>query len=156
MNAEAASTDCVLGFDVGAQRTGIAIGNLLTLNARPLAMLRMRNDRPDWEQLDSLLRDWRPGQLVIGEPLTLDGQSQAATERARNFARQIGQRYALPVHLVDERSTSREAAKRFAGLRRGGQARRRDAGNLDALAAQIILERWFAQATSQDLPAFPF
>jgi putative Holliday junction resolvase len=44
--------------------------------------------------------------------------------------------------LVDERSSSREADRRFAERRRAGAARRRDAALLDADAAAIILERW--------------
>jgi len=51
----------------------------------------------------------------------------------------------LPVDLVDERSSSREADRRFAESRRNGQARRRDARALDAVAAQVILERWFGE-----------
>jgi putative Holliday junction resolvase len=48
------------------------------------------------------------------------------------------------VHLVDERNTSREAARRFAAQRASGAARRKDAAAIDALAAQIILEGWLA------------
>ena len=51
-------------------------------------------------------------------------------------------RYALPVALIDERDSSREAAQRFAAGRAAGVRRRRDAGAIDAQAAAIILERW--------------
>jgi putative Holliday junction resolvase len=46
------------------------------------------------------------------------------------------------VHLVDERNTSREAARRFAQQRAHGAAKRKDAAEIDALAAAIILEAW--------------
>jgi putative holliday junction resolvase len=72
----------------------------------------------------------------------LDGSLQEATHAARRFARQLGARYRLPVVLVDERATSKEADRRFAAARAAGTARRRGAALQDARAAQIILERW--------------
>ena len=45
---------------------------------------------------------------------------------------------------MDERSSSVEAAQRFAEQRAEGRRRRRDAAALDAMAAAIILERWLA------------
>lgn len=142
-------TVCVLGFDVGARRIGVAVGNTLSQTARPLAMVDVGERGPDWTRIETLVREWRPDRLIVGEPLTLDGEVQPATERARGFARQLGRRTALPVDLVDERSTSREADRRFAERRRQGTARRRDAASLDAVAAEVIVERWL-QRTDTD------
>ena len=64
---------------------------------------------------------------------------------ARRFAHEAQTRFSLPVDMIDERSSSREADRRFAEKRRNGQARRRDAQALDALAAQIIVERWLGE-----------
>ncbi len=134
---------CILGFDVGARRIGVAVGNTLSRSARAIAMVAAHDDGPDWDAVAALVREWRPDRLVVGEPLTLDGEAQPATHFARRFAREAGTRFGLPVDLVDERSSSREADRRFAEKRRAGQARRRDARALDAVAAQVILERWF-------------
>jgi putative Holliday junction resolvase len=79
---------------------------------------------------------------VVGLPLTLDGGEQPMSRRARAFATQLEQRYQRPAHLVDERDTSREAARRFAQQRASGAAKRKDAAEIDALAAAIILEAW--------------
>lgn len=136
---------CVLGFDVGARRTGVAVGNTLSMTARAISVLAVHDGEPDWAACDRLIREWSPQLLVVGEPLTLDGAVQSATHRARRFARSLGQRYALPVQLVDERSSSREADRRFAKARSEGRAKRSHAELLDAMAAQIILERWLGQ-----------
>lgn len=133
---------CVLGFDVGARRTGIAVGNSLTMSARALAVVEHADSVIDWTRFDALRQAWRPDALVVGEPLTLTGDDQPAAQRARHFARQLAERYRLPVALVDERSSSKEASRRFADARAAGTARRRDADLHDAIAAQIILERW--------------
>lgn len=133
---------CVLGFDVGARRIGVAIGNPVSDSARDLEVVGMLADGPDWARIDRLVKDWRPAALVVGEPLRLDGGDQPARQRARGFARALRRRYALPVELVDERSTSVEAARQFARERAGGARRRRDAERLDAMAAALILRRW--------------
>ncbi len=134
----------VLGFDVGARRIGIAVGSALGNGARALAVVDVHDGRVDWAAIDRVQREWRPAGLVIGDPMTLEGGDQPARARAHAFAHEARSRYALPVVLVDERATSIEAAQRFAGERAEGRKRRRDAENLDALAAAIILERWFA------------
>jgi putative Holliday junction resolvase len=133
---------CVLGFDVGSRLTGVAIGHAFTANARGLATISMRDGEPDWVRLDGLRGEWLPDTLVVGLPLTLDGGEQPASRNARRFAKQLRQRYGLPVVLVDERHSSQEAAQRFAAGRAAGLKRRRDAAAIDAEAAAVIVERW--------------
>ena len=149
---------CAFGFDVGSKLIGVAVGNALTASARALAVLAVRDGEPAWPQLDALRGEWLPDTLVVGLPLTLDGAEQPASQRARRFAATLQQRYALPVALVDERHSSQEAARRFAAARANGLKRRRDAVGIDAVAAAVILERWFAEpAPTPDLstPAAP-
>ena len=134
----------VLGFDVGSRRIGVAIGSAFSVGARALAMVDVRADGPDWAALDRLHKEWRPNGLIVGDPLTLEGDDQPNRKRAHAFARQLQQRYKLPVLLVDERSSSVEAARRFAVERAEGRKRRRDAASLDALAAAVIIERWLS------------
>ncbi|MBB1117101.1 Holliday junction resolvase RuvX [Stenotrophomonas sp. W1S232] len=132
----------VLGFDVGSRRIGVAIGSAFALSARAIAVVEIPAAGIDWVALDRLLAEWRPQGLVVGDPLTLEGEDQPNRKRAHAFARQLLARYALPVVLVDERSSSIEAARRFAQQRAAGHKRRRDAASLDAVAAAVIIERW--------------
>jgi putative Holliday junction resolvase len=127
-----------LAFDVGTRLIGVAIGNRLSGGAR--ALTTVASD--DWTRVDALVAEWRPDAFVVGLPLTLDGGEQPMSRRARAFATQLEQRYQRPAHLVDERDTSREAARRFAQQRASGAAKRKDAAEIDALAAAIILEAW--------------
>jgi len=134
----------VLGFDVGSRRIGVAVGSAFGHGARALAVVDVHGHGPDWTALDRLHREWRPDGLIVGDPLTLDDGNQPARERAHAFARTLHERYRLPVVLVDERSSSIEAAQRFAVDRAEGRKRRRDADALDAVAAAVIVERWLA------------
>lgn len=154
----------VLGFDVGARRIGVALGSPLAYQARALVVVDVHATGPDWAAIDRLYREWRPDGFVVGDPLTLEGGTQPARERAHAFARELQTRYPLPVVLVDERASSMEAAQRFAGERAAGRKRRRDAVALDAMAAAVIVERWMGApddaidisqvaATTDDSPA---
>jgi putative Holliday junction resolvase len=139
------STDStVLGFDVGSRRIGVAIGSAFGVNARAIGIVDVNANGPDWAAVERMFKDWRPQGLIVGDPLTLEGEDQPNRKRARAFARQLLQRFKVPVLMVDERSSSVEAAHRFARERADGRKRRRDAANLDAVAAAVIIERWLA------------
>lgn len=134
----------VLGFDVGARRIGVAVGNAMTGGARAVAVVDVHAAGPDWARIERLLREWRPDGLIVGDPMTLDGGDQPIRKAAHAFARQLQERFRLPVLLVDERNSSQEAARRFAAARADGRRRRSDAEALDAVAAAVIVERWLS------------
>ena len=132
----------VLGFDVGARRIGVAVGNSLTGSARAVAVIEVGEAGIDWARVVALVREWKPDRLVVGDPLTVDGEPQPATHFARRFATEVSERTQLPLAMVDERYSSLEADRRFAERRKAGTAKRRDAAALDAVAAEIIVERF--------------
>ncbi len=130
-----------LGFDHGAKRIGVALGDDLTGAARPLPALA----DGDWVAVARLLETWRPAALIVGLPLTDDGSEQPASVAARRFAMQLTQRFGLPVHAVDERYSSRAADDALRAARASGCMRRRvRKGDRDAQAARLILEQWLA------------
>lgn len=84
--------------------------------------------------------------MIVGLPLDEDGGEQAITEPARKFSRQLQARCALPVHLADERYSSRAADDALRDARSSGQmVRRVKKGDRDGQAARIILEQWLAE-----------
>jgi putative Holliday junction resolvase len=146
----------LLAFDVGARRIGVAVGNTVSNSARELGVLDVHAAGPDWPALDRWMREWKPDALVVGDPATLDGGDQPIRRVARGFALELRRRYALPVGQVDERTSSIEAAQRFAAGRASGVRKRHQAAQLDAVAAAIILERWLAEPDSRiPLPEEP-
>ena len=134
----------ILGFDFGTRRIGVAYGQRITGTARALAVVA-NGAQPDWAHVDSLVREWGPDALVVGLPLTLEGEEQDASRRARAFGAALGKRYRLVVHEQDERLSSVEAASRFAAARKQGTRRQKHAELLDAMAAQVIVESFFAR-----------
>lgn len=138
----------VLSFDYGFKRIGVAVGEAITGTARPLPTLH-NGAKPDWDGVLRLLRAWRPEALVVGLPLDDDGSEQAMTTAARAFASELKTRTSLPVHLADERFSSREADDALRNARASGQMKRRvRKGDRDGEAARVILEQWFAMQGS--------
>ncbi|MGE4337939.1 MAG: Holliday junction resolvase RuvX [Pigmentiphaga sp.] len=121
----------LLGFDFGTRRIGVALGNTITRQARPLEILASEPVAPRFARIAALLAEWQPVVLVVGLALDTDGGEQEATRRCRRFANQLHGRFSLPVVLQDERRSSLEA-----------QALQSRHAPDDALAAAVILQRY--------------
>ncbi len=130
----------VLAFDFGTRRIGVAMGNTLTATAHPLATIDDERTQQRISAIAALLQEWQPGMLVVGLPTHADGKEHEMTQRARRFARQLEERFHLPVVLVDERWTT-EAAQ--SALDDAGTAGRKGRAMRDQVAAQLILQSWF-------------
>jgi len=132
--------ETLLAFDYGMKKIGVAIGNTLTRQARPLDILRPVTRDQRFAAIERLLKEWQPDRLIVGLPLTTEGDEQYASLRCRRFANQLHGRYGLSVELVDERGTSVEA-----------QALLGNNDEDDAVAAALILQRYFDElAANQD------
>ena len=142
--ARDASPRTILAFDHGRRNIGVAVGQSLTRTATPLATLRARDAVPEWAALARLVEGWQPQAMVVGLPLNMDGTEQDTTRLARRFRDELERRFGVPVHLVDERLSTREARERLA---RSGRAGADD----DPVAAQVILEDWFSQNSRREL-----
>lgn len=130
----------VLAFDFGTRRIGVAVGEMMLGSARPLTTIAAEANDARFAAIGKLIEEWQPSRLVVGLPLSLDGESHEMTDRCRRFARQLEGRYRLPVQMVDERLTSTTAEE---SLRERGQNWRRRKASLDAEAAATLLQSHF-------------
>lgn len=128
--------EVLLGFDYGTHKIGVAVGQPLTGTASPLETLGLVNRKPDWQKIAQLLEEWQPQALVVGHPFEMTDREANNAEAAKRFARQLHGRFHLPVHLADERLTSREAWARL------GREAGKDPTKVDSYAAKLILETW--------------
>mgnify|MGYP000193260031 FL=1 len=126
-------TQTYLAFDFGLKRTGVAAGNSLLRQATPLTTVAAEGDAR-FAPIGQLIADWQPDALVVGVPVHPDGAPHDNTRRAQRFARQLHGRFGLPVHEVDERYSTTEAA--------AGGAR-----DLDAASAAVILDQFLRNLT---------
>ena len=119
-----------LALDVGDRRIGLAVGDDVFGVVRPLRTLQRRSVVRDLEALRAIAEKEEAVALVIGLPLTLRGEEGPQALRVRRFADACAA-LARPLELVDERYTTAEAASR-------------GAPDLDAGAATVLLEAFFA------------
>ncbi len=124
----------LLCFDCGKKRIGAAVGQTVTATASELEIIKTINNKPDWESISRLIKEWSPDRLIVGKPLQLDGSRQEMTDIAERFSRQLEGRYKLPVEMMEEQLSSYEARRELKSTR-----------DLDAVAARLILETWFSE-----------
>ncbi len=138
----------VVGFDYGTRRIGVAIGDTLTRRARPIKTLQAQ---PGALPLGivPLLNEYTPRQLVVGVPYNMDGTDTMLTQSSMQFARELAKLTGLPVACMDERLSSREAEAELRTARAAGlKSRRVSHGDVDQIAARIVLQRWFDGETT--------
>ena len=147
----------ILGVDVGRKRTGLALSDPTARLATPWktvptsgspAACARRIAELIAEAADPLDDAAGVAEIVVGLPRRLDGRDTTETAYARALAAAVEQKTGLPVHLQDERLTSRDAEARLAE-REPDWRRRKE--RLDAAAAAIILQD-FLDARLQPSP----
>ncbi len=126
-----------MGVDYGARRVGLAVADPLGLFAHPLGTFS-----PDEavERLRALREAEGIAAVVVGWPLTPEGEEGAAVARVRPFANRLRKALrGVEVVPFDERDSSARAS---AALAEGGarHVARRDRGRIDAAAAAVILQ----------------
>ncbi|MDM8562853.1 Holliday junction resolvase RuvX [Candidatus Marithioploca araucensis] len=132
----------IIGFDYGTRRIGIAIGQTLTATAHPLTIVSVKKKQINWAHITTIIQEWQPDALVVGLPKHADGSDNTITAAVRRFSWQLQGRYQLPVHTIDETLSSVAAVEKMLS---SPFLKKKNRKNLDAFAAQIILETWFTE-----------
>jgi len=145
MSKEVETHPRYLGLDVGNRRIGVAVSDELGLTAQPVLTLERRhNPREDLRSLGRLARRFGVAGIVVGNPLHLSGEMSPQAEKTQAFAGELGALTGLPIHLWDERLTTREAHNI---LYEAGHARQKHRRVVDQVAATIILQSFLDQGT---------
>jgi putative pre-16S rRNA nuclease len=122
----------VLALDYGSARCGTAVSDPTGVLATPLAPVLAPGTRRGRARLRELIAETGAERVLIGLPLSLDGEDSAQTAETRAFADGLARAVDVPVELFDERFTTRLAE------RTGGRA------SEDSRAAAHLLEGWLA------------
>ena len=130
----------ILAFDFGEKFTGVAVGEPSVGVAHPLGLITAKSNTGRMDEIAALVTEWKPGALVVGLPLSMDGSEHEMTRRCRRFARQLEARFRVPVRLVDERLSSAAAEE---ALRAAGKGGRKHKLRAHQISAQIILQSYF-------------
>ena len=127
----------LLGLDLGTKTIGVAISDAMRYAATPLETIKRSKFTQDAERLIALAAENQAVAIVLGLPLNMDGTEGPRAQSTRAFARNLGQRIALPIAFWDERLSTSAVTRMMieADLRRD----RRDEV-VDKLAASYILQ----------------
>ncbi|GER87375.1 putative pre-16S rRNA nuclease [Dictyobacter vulcani] len=146
----------LIALDVGEARIGVATCDTTGFLASPCTTIHVtRNEQQTWAAIQELINELDAEGLVVGLPISLDGQIHAQGEKIQAFVERMQKYITLPVTFWDERLSTVEAQrlltqrgqnggekrqKRGEG-RQGSQAKKRRRGQeIDALAATVILQ----------------
>ena len=139
-----AAIETVIGFDYGTSWIGIAVGQTLTAQARPLSAIKSFKRSPNWEAISLLLSEWKPQKLIVGLPTSDYSETKYMTDKASRFSRQLHGRFHIDTQLIDERLTTREAYTIAIA-----SGKRKSKSEIDSLSALLITETWLREYQRQ-------
>jgi putative Holliday junction resolvase len=126
----------VLALDFGDARCGAAISDPTGTLATPLEAIERPGTRRGIGRVVALVEEREVERVVVGLPLSLNGEEGPQARRTREWAERLAARLRVPVDLHDERFTTRQAE------RTGGRA------DADSRAAAHLLEAYLAATAS--------
>lgn len=130
----------ILGVDLGDRRWGVAISDELCLFASPLPNIEADDDEVFLNRLADVLEEHEVFEMVVGVPISLDGNEGPRCRKARELISKMRERFEhLKVVEWDERFTTVQA-QNF--LRESGLSKSKQRQRVDAMAARIILQSY--------------
>jgi putative holliday junction resolvase len=154
----------LLALDVGTVRIGVAVSDATGFLASPYTTLQVSRDKTQiWTAIQQLIEETEAEGLVIGLPISLDGQIHAQARLIQSFAERLKSYVNLPIIFWDERLSTVEAERlvsqrdQVTGSKRStSQARQRSRSkrrhkgqHIDALAAAVILQDYLDHLSSK-------
>ena len=129
----------IMGIDLGQARTGVCVSDLSGFLAGRSITIAQHNRDKLLEEICREAAAEKPGRIVVGLPLNMNGTEGPKALECREYAARIAQATGVETLLWDARGTSVTANRILsdAGKKRGKQRAR-----VDAVAAQIILQSY--------------
>ena len=141
-----------MALDYGTRRIGLAISDADGSFAFPAGALVSKGRARDLEELRRLAADRGVQRIVVGLPIHMSGRKGETAQAAEKFANEVAKATGLPVEMLDERWTTREAERSLAESK-SGRRKRREA--VDSAAATLLLQTWLARASNLAESALP-
>ncbi len=132
----------IMSFDYGKKRHGIAMGQRITQTANGITCISAKDGKPNWDELDKIVKEWLPDAFVVGLPLNMDGSESDMSKRANKFSKRLQGRYGKPSFTIDERLSTFAAKQHAKDLGHKGHYK---SDPVDEIAAQIILQTWLEE-----------
>jgi putative Holliday junction resolvase len=139
----------IIAIDWGEVRLGLALSDEGQILASPLGtLIRRAGKRFPMPAFLESVDQHHPVGIVVGLPLTLEGEEGASAKAARQLATLVGQRSTLPVELTDERMTT---ARVLNSIREQGGSTRGRKDEVDSHAAAVLLQSFLDRRRGSSL-----
>ncbi len=129
----------ILAVDLGLARTGLAISDESGFLASPVGTIAEKDLDVLCDKIADTVRERQATEIVVGHPRNMDGSCGESAQRAEGFAKALGDKTGLPVHLWDERMTTVSAIGYLNQTDTRGKKRK---AVVDTVAATIILQNY--------------
>jgi putative Holliday junction resolvase len=129
----------IVALDVGQVRIGVAVSDASEQIAFPQSVLRRRSNAEAIAAIVRLVAEAGAGLLVVGLPISLDGQLHVQAQKVRAFAEKLRARLPVPLVYADETLSTWRAEEM---LRAAGVRPERLRARIDAAAAAVILQEF--------------
>ena len=130
---------CLLGFDYGTKRVGLAVSDPDHWISSPLENYTRISRDVDAAQYKSIIAEYRIVGLVVGLPLHMNGDEGEKALEARSYGAWLNSVTSLPVRFHDERLSSATAEQH---LLAAGLTKKKRKQRMDMVAAQILLQSY--------------
>lgn len=133
----------ILAIDYGNKSVGLAISDETNTIAKTLPAIKVRNEKQALVKIKEVILEQKAKRILIGLPLNLKGEDSPQTKKARKFAAELGQgQDNISIELVDERFTSREAARL---LREAKINAKKARSQIDSMSAFVMLQSYLSK-----------
>ena len=107
----------IVSFDFGIKKIGVAVGQTKTRTSSPLEIIFNKNNRINWNSIQSIVEEWRPELILVGKPLNMDGTDSDMMKEVDIFFKKLKKMTNIRCEYVDERLTSFEARQNLIELK---------------------------------------
>lgn len=128
----------LLALDLGERRIGVAISDPTRTLARPFMTISRASRQEDVDAIGALVVEHSISHIVVGLPLSLDGTEGPQARSIRRYAEFLSAELLVPIDYCDERYSTVEAGE----ILRSKAGRKKDRGEIDAMAAAVILQAY--------------
>lgn len=128
-----------LALDVGTKTIGVAVSDELGITANGITTIKRAGLKDDLNELGIIIKEYKPGEIVVGVPYQMDGSVSERGQQILNFAEKIKEAFSLPIHFWDESFSTVNAEKK---LIEGNMSRKKRKKVIDKIAAVFILQEY--------------
>ena len=129
----------ILCIDYGDSRVGIAVSDLLGITAQGVCTIQNTGRKHLFEELEKLLKEYKPATVVIGLPKNMNGTEGERVEKTKVFAERFKEIYDGRIELFDERLSTVGAINTLNATNTRGKKRK---AVVDTVAAALILQTY--------------